>query len=439
MYRLCVVCAPIGSGVSTLLREYAARVGGDVRYVDVQPGMTEGALRDAVTAGDAAAVVLDHVDLAEPAAIDAVLREAAWDGAFDRQVIVGAHARRLIHAHDLVAYGRAPLIDASDLAFRADEIAEFAAALGVSHDADDVRELLHLTEGWPLAVGSILRDAAQAGRSMRGAFENWAERHGFLLLEFIENTPALASDTRVRFSELFQRGNGAPQRELAALESLGCPIVRTRTGYRLNRILARLARESPGEESAEATPLDLTVLGRFHCAVGEREVAFARRRDRNVLSYIALSPDAAVSRLQLLGAFWPGLPPAVASQGLRTTLSRLRRAIASAAGHDAGRYLDVSGSLVALRLESVRVDARRFAHHVVQGRRFDERGDWGRAREHYEHAAELYAGRLLSSEAAEPALEPRVTEFSGMSGAALERLTQLRAGWTQPVGAARLA
>ena len=85
--------------------------------------------------------------------------------------------------------------------------------------------------------------------------------------------------------------------------------------------------------------MTLNAFGRFRCEIGGRPVTFSRRRDQQVFTYVALTPDRRATREHLLEAFWPGLSHAVASQGLRTTLSHIRRAIAQAApGTDPERY-----------------------------------------------------------------------------------------------------
>src|SRR5665213_1709554 len=97
--------------------------------------------------------------------------------------------------------------------------------------------------------------------------------------------------------------------------------------------------------------------------IRNRPVTFVRRRDQSLLVFVALAPGASVSRAEALKALWPDAPPAVASQGLRTALSRLRHALAEAAGHDADRYLRVD-SRVALDLDRVSLDVSRFVDHI---------------------------------------------------------------------------
>jgi hypothetical protein len=425
-YSLTIVNAPIASGTTTLLRQFAASRDG-VGYVDVR-GMPEPLLRAALLGQhDLEAVILDHLDLAAPDAVAALMRDVASDRGLGRRVIIGAHARRSVQAQEVVARGIAATIDAHDLAFLPEELERLATALGVEHTADDVAELLHVTEGWALALSWILRNAADAGRPMRGAFDLWSKRRGHLLIEFLEQTDALASAARGRFSALLRKGSRDGDGELSTLESSGFPVVRTRTGFRPYRLLTRLSALAAVEPAAgDAETLTLTLFGRFRCEIGGRPVMFARRRDRSVITYIALSPGARASRSDLLAAFWPGVPVAVSSPGLRTTLSRLRRVIAAAADRDADHFLIFNRAFVAMNLEHAQIDACRFADHIAQGRLDDQRGDLCAAREHFQIAERLYAGQLLSSEAVEPALAPRVAEYTSLFESALARLVAMR-------------
>jgi DNA-binding SARP family transcriptional activator len=112
---------------------------------------------------------------------------------------------------------------------------------------------------------------------------------------------------------------------------------------------------------------------------------------------------------------------------LRTTLSRLRRAIGEASGGDPERYLRVDAN-VALVLDHVVVDARRFAEHVELGRLDDARGELDSARRHYRIATGIYKNHLLMSEAIEPSLLRHVKHYEASFEATLTRMVALSGG-----------
>jgi DNA-binding SARP family transcriptional activator len=124
--------------------------------------------------------------------------------------------------------------------------------------------------------------------------------------------------------------------------------------------------------------------------------------------------------------FWPDAPPAVASQGLRTTLCRLRRALALAAGSNADRYVRV-GKSVALDLDWVSVDARTFRACLDLAAAEAAVGNRHAAREHYLQAERLYTGTLLASEALEATLAPSAAEYGELFEQLLAQLTEMQA------------
>lgn len=257
-------------------------------------------------------------------------------------------------------------IDPGVLAFTTAEVAELVRVNGIGVDDLVIERLVRETGGWPLSVAWILRDAARAQGELRDAFERWRAHnaHG--------TTPTPAT---------------------ARTETAG----------------ARLA---------------LTLFGRFSCTVAERHVSFVRRRDQNVLTYLALAPGASASRAELLATFWPGATRTVASQGLRTAMCRLRRALAVAGGCDAGRYLR-TGTRIALNLDWVTIDAHRFRDAVARAQAEEAAGQREGARTLYLGAQRMYRDELLCSEAAEPALLESAAEYGALFALVQRRLALL--------------
>jgi len=314
-----------------------------------------------------------------------------------------------------VARGIAEMIDASVLPFTAGEIRELASTQGVLNDEVDVRQLEYDTDGWPLAVSWIIRDASRKGHALCGALEQWNERNGHLLLEFVTTSHDDPQSSEAFVTAVRSVANPALQRSFERLEADGYPIVRMRTSLRPYRLLARLVNELPAPVRADTGDgqLILKLFGRFSCTIANQPVAFDRRRDQNLLTYVALAPGATVTRAELLATFWPNAAPAIASQGLRTTLFRLRRAISDAAGCDARRYVCVDNS-IGLDLDWVSIDARTFRDYVALAQTEDARGNRIAARDHYLEAERLYIGALLASEALEPQLALRAAEFGDL-------------------------
>jgi hypothetical protein len=423
-----LLCAPKGGGKTTALRQYVAQRSGAVLITLPHNATREdvkGLLADAGTAGE---IVVDEVDMASPDGLKAFFEEIDANRARGRRYVLAGSSRTRLQAQRLSSSGIAKLFDASFLAFTSTEIAEVAAAYGVSADGMDVEQLEFETDGWPLAVSWIIRDAARNGQSLSGAFEQWRDGNAHLLVELVALTQLGGKSAPAFMTAIRSAGEPVSQRMLEELDAEGYPIVRMRTCLRPYRVLVRLADDTVKTAVApgRGDQLVLKMFGRFSCAIRNREVVFARRRDKTLLTFVALAPGASVSRAELLEAFWPDTPPALASQSLRTTLSRLRSAIANAAGSNADRYLCCEGR-IALNLDRVSIDARRFAEHIECAELEELRGKLDIAREHYLQADRLYADTLLGSEALEPALVPRVVDCAALMEIVLSRLIEIYA------------
>jgi hypothetical protein len=410
-----ILCAPHGGGKTTALLQYAAQHG-DVPVLTLQPRASRAQVLTALASVAAAQVtVIDRADVASPAGQEALLESIEVDCPQGRRYVLGGTSRTAMRMQPFLARGIATLTDAAVLPFDIADIEDLARAYAVAADARDIERLRYDTDGWPLAVSWVLRDAARDGRALRGAFERWRVRSGHLLLEFVTVSHD-STHAKAFVSALWSLGDATSQRSLDRLEGLGYPIVRMRTGLRPYRVLVPMAAALPADAATapEARRLVLTLFGRFACRIADQPVTFARRRDRNVLAYVALAPRATVTRAELLATFWPEASRAVASQGLRTTLCRLRHAVAEAAGCDAGRYLRIDES-VGLHLEWATVDARAFRRSVELAAAEDADGNRDAAHGHYLQAERLYTDSLLASEGVEGTLRPRATEYEELA------------------------
>jgi DNA-binding SARP family transcriptional activator len=427
-----LVCAPVGSGKTCAVQQYADAQGGSTGYVRIPAGAGAAALRGILAQrGAFAELILDDVDRADPDGYRALLDDIT-DGLTEVRLVLVGRSRRRLHGHALVARGLAIACDPALLAFNAEETAALATLMRVLYDGQDVAQLLHDTEGWALATQWLVRDAAEGGRTLNDAFARWRERNGHLLMELVEQEGCYEATARAAFcGSIGDAGTGwaCSQPEAEEFEQLGLPIVRTRSGLRPYRILNRLARPAVAEHVTMAvTPMMfVNVFGRFRCEIGGRPIAFARRRDQQVFSYVALAPDCRTSRDDLLDAFWPGINRTIAAQGLRTTLSRIRRAIADVGpAVDPERYFETTGE-VRINARTVAIDVHRFVDHVEQARLDEARGSVEGAKHHYRLAQRIYVDRLLASEASEPCLDEHARYFERLHVEVLTRVTELHA------------
>jgi hypothetical protein len=378
--------------------------------------------------------MLDDVDGMESSAYAGFVEELCHDN-FDTQLVLLGRSRRKLLVHALLARGVADVYESNGLAFDASEIRELASKLGIEHDEKAVSQTLYDTEGWPLVVAWMLREAAENRIALRDAYASWCERNGHVLLDFIANEHSREPEALDAFRSLLE---GGPNEErsrpewLERLEQDGFPLIRTRDGARPYRIVRRLIAAARGKKTdriSQALPpiMLLSVLGQFRCEIGGRPVTFSRRRDQSVFAFVAIASGGRVTREAVLEAFWPRIDHRIAAQGLRTTISRIRRAIGEAAeGFNPDLYFHTEGEL---RVDwgTVVVDARRFNDLVEQGRLDDVLGAVENAKRHYRLAYGIYRGRLLASEPLESAFAASARHFDALYIQALGRLTQLHA------------
>jgi tetratricopeptide (TPR) repeat protein len=425
-----VLCAPVGTGKTIAVRRYVEERGRAAAYVRVPTAADAATLRDLIAATDAEEVALDELDRADAAACEALYDDVLDEKATTRLIVVG-RSRRHLRIHELLARGLATACDVSAFPFDAEELAELAAGTGLPCDAGDLAQLLADTEGWPLVAHWLMRDALEGKRLLRDAFAQWRENNGHLLFEFLQYERYKDADAFEAFQRMLTEGGADAQHELERLEELGLPIVRERGVLRPYRLLTRLRRPGTTEPEAPASgtvPLmRLNVLGRFRCELGGRPVTFARRRDQHVFVYVAIAPEGRTTREGLLEAFWPGVEHGTASQSLRVTLSRIRRAILSAAPEANPEWYFRTAGNVSVDTRTVAVDVRRFIDHVEQGRLDDDAGNIDGAKHHYRAAHRLYEDRLLASEAPAPCFASRTADFESVYGEVLSRLTALHA------------
>jgi DNA-binding SARP family transcriptional activator len=427
-----IVCGPIGSGKTFAVRQFVERSGGRAAYVRIPPRADLDHILAAIASEPSAGtVVLDDLDRADATACG-MLAELILGGEIQCTLVLVGRSRRRLRAETLLARGFARACGDDVLAFDSEELQRLAAAYGVDFDDDDIAQLLHDTDGWPIAAEWLVRDAAGARRSLRDAFTHWRGPNGHVLLEFVERDGFEDAAELELFFDALRTGRPDTASDAERLEQLGLPIVRTRNGLRPYRILARLAEPTATRSISEATTalppiMVVNVFGRFRCEIAGRPVPFSRRRDQAVLAFVALQPGCRTSRNELLEAFWPGINHGVASQGLRTTLSRIRRAILEAAPSvDPQRYFETTGD-VRVNVRAVAVDAHRFVDRIEQGRIDDVRGAPEGAKQHYRVAQRIYVDRVLAAEAPEPCLERHAGRFEALYIEVLTRITELHA------------
>ncbi len=213
---------------------------------------------------------------------------------------------------------------------------------------------------------------------------------------------------------------------MIAVEHAGLFVDRLGDALRPNPVVAAVlgATWAAGLTPDEIAPAQLDMFGRFRMIVNDREVRFARRREAQIVQYLALQPHGRATRAELLDVFWKDGDRQLAAQGLRTALSAIRGAIARCSGADAvERYFvtDRRNGGAALRSRHQLRPPLRIARQPRAGRRGPRRRSPGRTA--LERGATMYP-RHAAARAASPRrrwIEPMAAQYAVLAELARAR------------------
>lgn len=417
-----LIVAPAGCGKTTLLLKYLGSSPVEAGYCALEPGCAPAQLYEAIAAAlDLAQaprryddlvhalrsavmgpteLAVDDVDNGTPETI-AQLARLVEDAPEQLTFIYVSRSRDAIGAQRWIARGLGVLCDHRRLAFDAAETELLAEACGVPRSHLEIARLLEESDGWPVVVCGAVRSAAEDGRSLSDAYENWRSRYGQLFTEFIAaDLDRAAEEDRALVRGLIAGIAVDDQPRLEALEREGLFVIAEDDGtYRPFRPLRQLRggrlRLSP---SAGLAPIVVRMFGHFRAEIGGQEIRWVRRRDQQFLKYLLLKENGSATRAELASVFWPDQDRQLAAQSVRTACSNIRKAIAGQVGYACVDLYFRADPDVSVDLSNVVADVRRFGAHVADGDAAFEAGDMEEAAVHYRAADELYTGRLLDGD-----------------------------------------
>jgi hypothetical protein len=410
-----------GAGKTTAVAAWAQQRRADVIWITLHDGCSRrwlvATLTDALARFDdrACCVIVDDVDRASPEGRD-----------FLSQLYVHAPERisfiylaRGFAAID-VAHGEqrgvVAVAAAAQLRLVAEEIALYCEALEVPCTPLDTAWLAAATGGWALAVCGIVRAAQLARRPLDDAFALWRAANVTTIDRAVDEAArsAPARDAQELLDLL--EGSGSPSTSaLRRLERVGLFVERVEGRFEPNPIVVRRSGASHPTDGV-AEPLVLEMFGRFRLMHDGADVRFVRRRDAQIVQYLALQPLGRATRAKLVRTFWPETDPQLGAQGLRTACSAIRRAIAARVGaDDVDRYLFSAPAQIGLRFESVVSSAHRFVLHAELAAAAEARGALAFAHAHWSAALKLYTAPILSGEPVAWWIERQVETFAALA------------------------
>ena len=402
-----------------------------VRWIDLPPGCGTEAferLFAAATGSSVAAfgastaaqiVVVDQADDMSAEARE-LLRRAVQSGPETTRFVVTARGASI---RDVVGpFGR--ISDPALFRFDADELLRLCAANGVTFTPPEIELALQMTNGWATALADTVRSARPGPLPLADAVKDWRSGGGAVVASIVERMLEVAAphDAALLTTVLAEPLRATPA-QLAELASSGLFVDVVEGRPLLNPVVAAGGRDVARarmrrDDAPAAETAILTLFGSFRMTVNGTEVRFSRRRDRQIIAYLALSPGGRATRGELFDVFWPRSDRDSRSQGLRTACSMIRSAIARCAGREhVDRYFRVADGWVSLNAEHIACDLYAFEAEIARATEAELAGDSPRARSAWAAAVALCTAPLLEDEP----LAPWIARRAELVDAAAER------------------
>jgi len=356
-------------------------------------------------------IILDDVDRASLSA-RSLLADLYLRAPEHLQFIYVARALNAVDVSEGEQRGVVAVAGGSQLRFGAEDIALFCEALGVAFNQRDCTRLEMATDGWAFAVTGAVRAAKGAGVPLREGLERWRIAYGRtverIVAEALKAAPARDAQDLL---DILEGVTEAAPATLRRLGRAGLFVEAIDGSHAVNPIVAdgRIAR---GDAGRNPGPLVLEMFGRFQVVHEGREVHFVRRRDAQIVQYLALAPQGRATRAELVRTFWPEADPQLGAQGLRTACSAIRRAIGARVGPAAvDRYFFSGPAQIGLRFDAVVSSTHRFVLHADLAVAAESRGALAAAYNHWSAALQLYTAPVLSGEPFAWWIEQRAATF----------------------------
>jgi hypothetical protein len=344
-----------------------------------------------------------------------------------------ARARGVVDMVALTTKGIGAPLDRKLLAFSQAEAAELCEAFNVSYTPADINQLIYASEGWAFAVTGSIRDAAADGRELRGALTRWQDQHRRLIEELLTRSVAGLPPGEAEAAQRIYAGeNPTAEPAYARLHDLGLLLSFSDDDLRPLRavIPTSLKRDVSVDMIAPAVNVSMATMemfGQFEMVIDGRKVEWCRRRDRQIVEYLALQLDTSATRHNIISTFWPNTDAQLAGQSLRTACSTIRRAIAQCVGYDRVHYYFTAGRALRLNTDNLSISSLRLRGHMREAE--EVAGDFSdaAAQAHYRAVSRIYRGRLLDSEGTEPWFRAEREAYSELAADAAERLVDIGA------------
>jgi DNA-binding SARP family transcriptional activator/ABC-type branched-subunit amino acid transport system substrate-binding protein len=168
--------------------------------------------------------------------------------------------------------------------------------------------------------------------------------------------------------------------------------------------------------------MEFRILGPLEVTEHDSRLEIGRGKERSVLAILLLHANEVVSSERLIDELWGAEPPATAAKSVQVYVSRLRKALASAAsGGSSDGVLLTRGGGYALCVEPGQLDAESFAQGLAQAERLLASGAPAEASETLRGVLALWRGPALADFAYEPFAELEIARLEELRLVAVEQ------------------
>jgi hypothetical protein len=419
------IVAPPGFGKSTLLDAYVGHPERRCVRLNLDAATPPTDLTTIVARAVADApleIVLDDAHRANAQTLT-TLRAlvAAPQGAV--RFIIASQRRDILDVGTLFARGRVAVCDQSVLALDAADARALFEARALDAAPDALARLVARCDGWPPAITGTIRELTRLPQPIDAAYEAWRRRWSVpaidLVTTLLDGVPSAEGAAAHRH---FAAGTTLDQQTLATLHRCGFFVRHDGGTFALMRWVDDLY--APAHPTRADEPLlDVTLFGRFRASLGGVPIAWARRRDAQIVKYLLLSADGSATRSELASVFWPHTARPLALQNLRTACSTMRRAIGNVVGMQrVDRYM-IAGDRLVLNRSAIACDVERFRRHIAMADADDVAGARDAAIDHLRSAERLYGSGLFAGDVSEPMFAAHTAELAAAYARVLARLS----------------